>query len=520
MEVREASAEYLVAADQCVPVGYKQTEVGVIPEDWGVSRLGDLFEITSSKRVFQSEWKTEGVPFYRAREIAVLSETGFVDNDLFISKQMYDAFRRVYGAPQVGDLLVTGVGTLGKVYVVPDDREFYFKDGNIIWFKIADNLSSATSADYAFNYISLEDVDLGSLRSYSEQIFYSAPSRARRRLRTGDILVSTVRPNLQSHLLFTFAQPNWICSTGFSVVRCKMQDATPGFIFFHLFGHLVAKQIETLLAGSNYPAINGRDVKALEIPMPLLTEQTAIATILSDMDAEIAALEERLAKSRQIKQGMMQELLTGKIRLIRPVTVVIPFQANKESAKASKSHNWQINEAVVIAVLAKNFGSEQWPLGRKRYTKFSYLMHRHVERKVEGYLKQAAGPYNPATKYKGPEGIALKNGYVRFHSRDQFSGFVAAEKIVDAEDYFSKWYGAEVLGWLEQFRRKSNDELELLSTVDMAMEDLRRDGKVAELATVKQVIQDHPEWEAKLEREIFSDDNITRAIGTCRELLA
>jgi type I restriction enzyme S subunit len=56
--------------------------------------------------------------------------------------------------------------------------------------------------------------------------------------------------------------------------------------------------------------------KAYELKLPTLPEQTAIATILSDMDAEIAALEEKLAKARNLKQGMMQELLTGSIRLI------------------------------------------------------------------------------------------------------------------------------------------------------------------------------------------------------------
>ena len=122
--------------------GYKQTEVGVIPEDWNATRLGDLFEVTSSKRVFQSEWKTYGVPFYRARELAVLGETGKVDNELFITREMYEAFKRSYGVPEVGDMLVTGVGTLGKVYVVAPNHEFYFKDGNIIWFKTAGSVCS------------------------------------------------------------------------------------------------------------------------------------------------------------------------------------------------------------------------------------------------------------------------------------------------------------------------------------------------------------------------------------------
>ena len=71
------------------------------------------------------------------------------------------------------------------------------------------------------------------------------------------------------------------------------------------------------MVGSNYPAINSSDVKNLKIPIPTtVEEQRAIATILSDMDSEITALEEKLAKARQIKQGMMQELLTGRIRLI------------------------------------------------------------------------------------------------------------------------------------------------------------------------------------------------------------
>jgi len=83
-----------------------------------------------------------------------------------------------------------------------------------------------------------------------------------------------------------------------------------------MFGDLVSRQIDTLLTGSNYPAINSGHVRALAIPFPEYAEQAAIASVLSDMDAEIATLEQRLAKTRAIKQGMMQELLTGKTRLV------------------------------------------------------------------------------------------------------------------------------------------------------------------------------------------------------------
>jgi len=212
------------------PVGYKKTEVGVIPEDWESKQLGELFEITSSKRVFQSEWKMEGIPFYRARELAVLGDRDTINNALFISKEMYVEYRNKYGVPLVGDMLVTGVGTLGKTFVVRDGREFYFKDGNIIWFKLS----------------------------------------------------GIVNPNFLEQLYLT---------------------------------KVITKQIEDGSAGTTVGTYTISGARKTTIPFPSLTEQIAIAQILSDMDAEIEQLEQKLSKCKFIKQGMMQELLTGKIRL-------------------------------------------------------------------------------------------------------------------------------------------------------------------------------------------------------------
>ena len=67
---------------------------------------------------------------------------------------------------------------------------------------------------------------------------------------------------------------------------------------------------------SGVPSLNARTIERIDLKVPQPAEQTAIAAILSDMDAEIAALEAKLVKARQVKQGMMQELLTGRIRLI------------------------------------------------------------------------------------------------------------------------------------------------------------------------------------------------------------
>ena len=93
-----------------------------------------MFSVGSSKRVFQKDWKSSGVPFYRAREIVKLSEQGFVDNELFITEEMYQEYAARYGVPQPGDIMVTGVGTLGICYLVQPKDRFYYKDGNTLCF--------------------------------------------------------------------------------------------------------------------------------------------------------------------------------------------------------------------------------------------------------------------------------------------------------------------------------------------------------------------------------------------------
>ena len=120
-----------------------------------LKKLGDLYQITSSKRVFKSEWKKKGVPFYRAREIVKLSEDGYVNNELFISEEMYIEYSSKYGIPKEGDIMVTGVGTLGICYVVKGSDKFYFKDGNIIWLKKNSDINSKY-VEYAFKSDSIK----------------------------------------------------------------------------------------------------------------------------------------------------------------------------------------------------------------------------------------------------------------------------------------------------------------------------------------------------------------------------
>ena len=203
----------------------------------------------------------------------------------------------------------------------------------------------------------------------------------------------------------------------------------------------------------------------------------------------------------------MRQLLNGRVRLIAET-------ARTQTATQAKPsrHSWQFNEAVVIAALADQFGSEEFPLGRLRYTKFSYLLHRHSDGVIGGYLKKAAGPYNPRTRYGGPERIAETKGYTRRHRHGNFRGLVAGAHIEEARRYFEQWYGEKALTWLEQFRRRRNEELEVLTTVDMAAVELRDQGETVSPERVHRFLQDTPEWKQKLGRTAFTDAGIGRAI--------
>ncbi len=104
-------------------------------KDWEEKRLEELGEITSSKRIYKKEYVKDGVPFYRIKEIKELARNKNITLELYISKKRYMEIKDIFGVPIIGDILITAVGTIGEIYVVKNDEEFYFKDGNILWFK-------------------------------------------------------------------------------------------------------------------------------------------------------------------------------------------------------------------------------------------------------------------------------------------------------------------------------------------------------------------------------------------------
>lgn len=104
--------------------------------------LSELFQIGSSRRVLKSQWKAEGVPFYRGREVTRLAMDGYVDNELFISEEHFAELTNQYGVPKAGDIIITAIGTIGNSYIVQDGDRFYFKDASVLWLKKTAEVSS------------------------------------------------------------------------------------------------------------------------------------------------------------------------------------------------------------------------------------------------------------------------------------------------------------------------------------------------------------------------------------------
>ena len=111
-----------------------QPHINVQP-DWPMETLSNICEVTSSKRILAEEYVSSGTPFYRTKEIVELSNGKEISLELFIAQERFDSIKTRFGAPVKGDLLISAVGTIGISWVISDDREFYFKDGNLLWLK-------------------------------------------------------------------------------------------------------------------------------------------------------------------------------------------------------------------------------------------------------------------------------------------------------------------------------------------------------------------------------------------------
>ncbi|QQO08658.1 restriction endonuclease subunit S [Breznakiella homolactica] len=295
---------------------------------------------------------------------------------------------------------------------------------------------------------------------------------------------------------------------------------------------LQSMKLGDLVTATALPSLSGKQIGEIIRKHPQKPEQARIAQILSDMDAEIDALTAQLTKAKLIKQGIMQELLTGRIRLVTdktsdaaaPKAKVIPFptaEAKPAAASSNKKHNQQFDDAVAFSMIVENFYHPKYRLGRVKIFKLMYLLRRYQEIKTAGFTKQAAGPYKSEARYKGGEKIAIDKGYVIETKVKGKEGFIISKgnNIAAALKYAEDWHWQDNVQWLiSNFQYKTRDDLETLTTVDMAACELRENGKTVNLQSIKEVIRSNPKWKQKLSKPHFADANIAQAIKWSIEL--
>ncbi len=211
-----------------VKPGYKQSEVGVIPEDWDVDCLSRFWNVTDCKHV-TAKFIASGYPVASIKE----TQSRFVDLTYAkqTTQQFYNLLTEGGRKPVIGDLILSRNATVGEVAQVAD------------W-----------------------------------------------------------------HPPFAMGQD--VC-----LLRRKSHDFSPDFLQAIFRSAIIGNQLSDLMVGSTFKRVNVQQIKNFVVPMPGPAEQEAIAEALNDADALIESLEQLLTKKRQIKTGVMQELLTGKKRL-------------------------------------------------------------------------------------------------------------------------------------------------------------------------------------------------------------
>ena len=160
-----------------------------------------------------------------------------------------------------------------------------------------ETLDESTDADFEILYVDISSVDpmLG-ITAKEAMLFSAAPSRARRKVRNGDAIVSTVRTYLRAIARITNPEDNLIVSTGFAVVRPSPQ-VHHSFLGYLLTAGFFVDEVIARSVGVSYPAINASDLMRIAVPLPKYNEQQAIATFL---DIETAKIDGLMAEQRAL----------------------------------------------------------------------------------------------------------------------------------------------------------------------------------------------------------------------------
>ena len=168
-----------------------------------------------------------------------------------------------------------------------------------------------------FKYVDVSSIsnELYKIIEFREFFGKNAPNRARKEIKTGDIIFATVRPYLKRIAIVPQELDGELCSTAFCVLQCNMNFADHVFVFNYLLTDNFVERVSASQRGSSYPAVTDKDVLNQKIPLPPLSEQKQIAHILSTVDKKIEVEQKRKQLLKELFKTMLHKLMSGEIRL-------------------------------------------------------------------------------------------------------------------------------------------------------------------------------------------------------------
>ena len=294
------------------------------------------------------------------------------------------------------------------------------------------------------------------------------PYKAVREYKVSDILCSNIRPYLKKIWL---SNKNAGCSTDVMVFRNKETNDSL-FLYFIVSDDRFFQIINDSAIGTKMPRGDKNIIKQIQFALPSSkVEQTAIAKVLSDMDKEIDELNAKLKKYRNLKIGMMQQLLTGKIRLIDSNAPVLKSKKNRSAPLAFK-------RSVLAAEIANRLCDEP-TFGHVKMEKLLFLAEKMCNVDIgSSYHRDAAGPYDNRG-IRSIDSQLEKQKWFKVVKKGEKYCYVPLENCGGHKKYFDRYYAdkKKIFDYIIRiFGAVQTEKCEIVATLYSAWEDFLKQG--------------------------------------------
>ena len=348
-----------------------------------------------------------------------------------------------------------------------------------------------TDSQDGLNWIKIGDVkpDDKYFRKTAEKIKKEGLAKTRQ-VKKGDFILSNSMSFGRPYIL----DIDGCIHDGWLVIQDYQEAYNMQFLYYVLCSDGVKNQYIAMAAGSSVQNLNKEKVANVILNAPVsLEEQTAIASVLTSMDNEISALEAKKAKYEQIKQGMMQQLLTGKIRLVETTG-----KTNTTSA------NVHFRRSVLAAEIAERLYEEP-TFGHVKMEKMLFLTERlcHIDIGSH-YHRDAAGPYDNRA-LRSIDSQLRKQKWFEVRRTEKGNRYVPMQNCGKHKSYFDKYYST-VLPIFEKiidtFKTQNTERCEIVATLYSAWEDLLHSNKpFTDADIVNEVLNNWHESKKRISKE-------------------